>query len=79
MWPWKENSSAAGQTSMSVIDHGCEIEGHLTFGGTLILNGKFQGEVVSSDTLIAGVGQRMIGGIAKMMIDQFFKKMESFV
>ncbi|MCZ6451734.1 MAG: carbon monoxide dehydrogenase subunit G, partial [Deltaproteobacteria bacterium] len=29
--------------------------------------------------LIAGVGQRMIGGIAKMMIDQFFKKMESFV
>ena len=29
--------------------------------------------------LIAGVGQRMIGGIAKMMVDQFFKKMESFV
>jgi hypothetical protein len=29
--------------------------------------------------LIAGVGQRMIGGIGKMMIDQFFKKMESFV
>jgi len=54
MWPWKENSSAAGQTSMSVIDHGCEIEGRLTFGGTLILNGKFQGEVVSSDTLIVG-------------------------
>ncbi len=29
--------------------------------------------------LIAGVGQRMIGGLAKMMRDQFFKKMESFV
>lgn len=29
--------------------------------------------------LIAGVGQRMLGGVAKMMIDQFFKKMESFV
>lgn len=29
--------------------------------------------------LIAGVGQRMIGGIAKMMVDQFFKKMEAFV
>lgn len=29
--------------------------------------------------LIAGVGQRMLGGIAKMMVDQFFKKMESFV
>ena len=29
--------------------------------------------------LIAGIGQRMIGGIAKMMVDQFFKKVESFV
>lgn len=29
--------------------------------------------------LIAGVGQRMIGGIAKMMVDQFFKKMEGFI
>ncbi|MCH7914623.1 MAG: polymer-forming cytoskeletal protein [Deltaproteobacteria bacterium] len=54
MWPWRENSSAAGHSPMSVIDHGCEIEGRLTFGGTLILNGKFKGEVVSSDTLIVG-------------------------
>jgi carbon monoxide dehydrogenase subunit G len=29
--------------------------------------------------LIAGVGQRMLGGISKMMVDQFFKKMESFI
>ena len=29
--------------------------------------------------LIAGVGQRMIGGIARMMVDQFFKRMESFI
>ncbi len=29
--------------------------------------------------LIAEVGQRMIGGISKMMVDQFFKKMETFV
>lgn len=29
--------------------------------------------------LIAGVGQRMLGGIGKMMVDQFFKKMEGFV
>lgn len=29
--------------------------------------------------LIAGVGQRMLGGVAKMMVDQFFKKMESFL
>ena len=54
MWPWRENSSVAGHSPMSVIDHGCEIEGRLTFGGTLILNGKFQGEISSSDTLIVG-------------------------
>ncbi len=54
MWRWRRNNSAADLTSMSVIDHGCEIEGRLTFGGTLILNGKFQGDVVSSDTLIVG-------------------------
>lgn len=29
--------------------------------------------------LIAGVGQRMIGGIAKVTVEQFFKKMESFI
>jgi carbon monoxide dehydrogenase subunit G len=29
--------------------------------------------------LIASVGQRMMSGIAKMMVDQFFKKMEAFV
>jgi carbon monoxide dehydrogenase subunit G len=29
--------------------------------------------------LIASVGQRMLGGVAKMMLDQFFKKMETFM
>jgi carbon monoxide dehydrogenase subunit G len=29
--------------------------------------------------LIASIGQRMLGGVAKMMVDQFFKKIESFV
>ncbi|MBI2360422.1 MAG: carbon monoxide dehydrogenase subunit G [Deltaproteobacteria bacterium] len=29
--------------------------------------------------LIAGVGQRMFGGVAKMMADQFFKKVEGFL
>jgi carbon monoxide dehydrogenase subunit G len=29
--------------------------------------------------LIASVGQRMLNGVAKMMVDQFFKKVESFV
>lgn len=29
--------------------------------------------------LIAGLGQRMLGGVAKMMVDQFFKKVEGFI
>ena len=29
--------------------------------------------------LIAGVGQRMLGGVAKMVVEQFFRKMEEFV
>jgi carbon monoxide dehydrogenase subunit G len=42
-------------------------------------NGKtlvtYQGDVQVGG-LIAGVGQRMISGIAKMMLNQFFKKMK---
>ena len=40
--------------------------------GTLL---SYQGEGQVGG-LIAGVGQRLIGGIAKMMLDQFFKKMK---
>lgn len=36
---------------------------------------SYQGEVQVGG-LIAGIGQRLIGGIAKMMLGQFFKSME---
>ena len=36
------------------IDEGSEIEGRYTFSGTVMLNGKFQGEIASTDTLIIG-------------------------
>jgi len=29
--------------------------------------------------LIAAIGQRMLNGVAKMMVEQFFKKVESFL
>ena len=29
--------------------------------------------------LIASIGQRMLNGVAKMMVDQFFKKVETFL
>jgi len=54
MWRWKGNNSTLDQPAMSVLDQGCELEGRLTFSGTLVLNGKFQGELVSSGTLIVG-------------------------
>ncbi len=56
MWRWRGNNSTPDQPAMSVLDQGCELEGHLTFSGTLVLNGKFQGELLSSDTLIVGEG-----------------------
>ena len=42
------------QTATSVIDEGCQMEGRLTFVGTLIVNGKFKGELISSNTLVVG-------------------------
>jgi len=54
MWRWRGNNSPPNQTSTSVIDQGCELEGRLTFSGTLVLNGKFRGEIYSSDTLLVG-------------------------
>ncbi len=54
MWRWRGNNSTPDQPAMSVLDQGCELEGRLAFSGTLVLNGKFQGELLSSDTLIVG-------------------------
>jgi len=54
MWRWKGNGLKTDQASMSVIDQGCELEGRLTFVGTLALNGKFQGDLFSSGTLLVG-------------------------
>ena len=36
------------------IDEGSEIEGRYTFRGTVMLNGKFKGEISSDDSLIIG-------------------------
>ncbi len=36
------------------LDEGSEIEGKYTFSGVVLLNGKFKGEIVSTDTLIVG-------------------------
>lgn len=36
------------------IDEASEIDGKYTFRGTVMLNGKFKGEICSNDTLIIG-------------------------
>src|SRR2546425_12222442 len=36
------------------IDEGSELEGKYTFHGTVMLNGKFSGEIHTDDTLIIG-------------------------
>jgi cytoskeletal protein CcmA (bactofilin family) len=54
MWRWKADSTASEQNSTSVIDQSCEMEGRFRFSGTLIINGKFRGELLSPDTLLVG-------------------------
>src|SRR5204863_5294291 len=54
---WKKRKHAAtpkGSDLTAFIDEGSEIEGKYTFRGTVMMNGKFSGEIVSSDTLIIG-------------------------
>lgn len=52
MFLWRGRSRKSETAATSVIDQGCDITGRLTFVGTLVLNGKFQGEMASSDVLV---------------------------
>src|SRR4051812_14452763 len=38
----------------SHVNEGTEIEGKVTFTGTVLVNGRVRGEIVSNDTLIVG-------------------------
>src|SRR5262245_14798169 len=55
---WRKNKHAnqgnRGSDLTAFIDEGSEIEGKYTFQGTVMLNGKFSGEIVSGDSLIIG-------------------------
>jgi cytoskeletal protein CcmA (bactofilin family) len=53
---WKKTGKRAPRTSdlAAFIDEGSEIEGKYSFSGTVMLNGKFRGEIVTNDTLIVG-------------------------
>lgn len=56
LWNSKQKRPAKPTGITAFIDEGSEIEGKYTFTGTgtVLLNGKFQGEIVTSDALIVG-------------------------
>jgi cytoskeletal protein CcmA (bactofilin family) len=43
-----------GSDLTAFIDEGSEIEGKYSFTGTVMINGKFRGEITSTDSLIIG-------------------------
>ncbi len=54
MWRKARKAVAGRQDLSAFIDEGSEIEGKYTFNGTVMMNGKFHGEIASTDTLIIG-------------------------
>ncbi len=54
MWTRARKPAAARSDLTAFIDEGSEIEGTYTFSGTVLVNGKFHGEIQSPDTLIIG-------------------------
>ena len=52
---FKRRRKRVGRNGLTAfIDEGSEIEGRYTFSGTVMLNGRFKGEITSTDTLIVG-------------------------
>ena len=52
---FKRKRKSVGRNGLTAfIDEGSEIEGRYTFSGTVMLNGRFKGEISTTDTLIIG-------------------------
>jgi len=61
---FKRKRKPANRSGLTAfIDEGSEIEGRYTFSGTLMLNGRFKGEISTTDTLIIGEKGVMSGDI----------------
>ena len=61
---FKRRRKPAGSNGLTAfIDEGSEIEGRYTFSGTVMLNGRFKGEISTTDTLIIGAKGVMNGEI----------------
>ena len=62
MWNRKPKLLSRGGLT-AFIDEESDIEGHYFFKGTLMLNGRFKGDISSSDTLIIGEKGKVTGDI----------------
>ena len=62
MWNRKPKPLSRGGLT-AFIDEESDIEGHYFFKGTLMLNGRFKGDISSSDTLIIGEKGKVTGDI----------------
>ena len=52
---FKRKRKPVGRNGLTAfIDEGSEIEGRYTFSGTVMLNGRFKGEISTTDILIIG-------------------------
>jgi len=54
MFGSKPHKSPRSRDFTTQINEGTEIEGKVTFSGTVLLNGRVSGEVLSNDVLIVG-------------------------
>ncbi|HEV8226141.1 MAG TPA: polymer-forming cytoskeletal protein, partial [Methylomirabilota bacterium] len=61
---WNRKPKPLGRGGLTTfIDEDSDIEGHYLFKGTLMLNGRFKGDISSSDTLIIGEKGKVTGDI----------------
>lgn len=52
---WRRADSTPGRADLTAfVDEGSEIDGKYTFRGTVMINGRFTGELASTDTLVVG-------------------------
>lgn len=50
----KEEGNGMGNAVSALLEKGCEFEGKMSFEGTVRVNGRFKGEVISDGTLVVG-------------------------
>jgi len=53
------NTPAASSDLNALLGRGSEFEGKLTFEGTVRIDGKFTGSIVTSDVLVVGEGAKI--------------------